>query len=164
VLNSVLVTLDPGHPSHPNATILHALVSPLLTNHPNKSLRAAHELLRSVLNPHDKLIDKKKHFANCLNAARTVNNTQLVSIALTLMCTMFFKDVVGEQAQKSVRSARALADRSGSLLWRGVGAGVQQQTALRHGNEADAERARDDMKRFVGTLPEAVRKMFVVEE
>jgi hypothetical protein len=35
---------------------------------------------------------------------------------------------------------------------------------MRHGNEADAERARDDMKRFVGTLPEAVRKMFVVEE
>jgi hypothetical protein len=117
-----------------------------------------------VLNPHDKLIDKKKHFANCLNAARAVNNTQLVSIALTLMCTMFFKDVVGEQAQKSVKSARALADRSGSLLWRSVAAGLQQQTAKRHGNEADAERARETSERLTEELPDMVKMRFMLKE
>lgn len=164
VLNSVLITLDPEHPAHRNASLLHGLISPLLINHPNKSLRAAHDLLRSMLDPHDKILDKKKHFANSLNAARAMNNTQLVAIALALMCTMFFKDVVGEQAQKSVKSARALADRSESPLWRCVAAGLQGQTAARHGNDREAEEASRSVDRFVHDLPDAVRQKFGLEK
>ncbi|KIV98980.1 uncharacterized protein PV09_09306 [Verruconis gallopava] len=161
-LNSVLIMLDPTNSAHSEAARLHEFVSSSLINHPNKSLRAAHDLLRSVLNPQGKLIDKKKHFASCLNAARAVNNTQLVSIALSLMCTMFFKDVVGEQAQKSVRSARALADRSGSMLWKGVAAGLQEQTALRHGSDDDAANARKDRDVFIDALPDAVKSRFAL--
>jgi hypothetical protein len=164
ILNSILIAVDGSHPFHANAILLHELVSPLLTSHPNKSLRAAHDLLRSVLNPHDKLIEKKKHFANCINAARAVNNTQLVSIALSLMCTMFFKDVVGEQAQKSVRSARALADRSGSSLWRSVAAGLQKQTAVRHGNEEEAVKAEEDVETLIEAFPNEVKAQFVAEQ
>jgi hypothetical protein len=159
-LNSVLITINPTHPQHELATELHQAVLPFIINRPNKSLRAAHDLLRSVLYPQDKLIDKKKHFHNCLAAARTVNNTQLVSIALTFMCTMFFKNVIGEQAQKSVSSARALADRSKSNLWRSVAAGLQEQTALRHGNEGDALTAGRDGERLMDSLPKAVKAQF----
>lgn len=159
-LNSILITINPMHPQHGLASELHQVVLPFIMNHPNKSFRAAHDLLRSVLYPQDKLIDKKKHFHNCLAAARTVNNTQLVSIALTLMCTMFFNNVVGEQAQKSVSSARALADRSKSNLWRGVAAGLQEQTALRHGNEKDALMAGRDGERLMDSLPAAVKARF----
>lgn len=163
-LNTVLITIDPNHLEHGVATTLHEAVLPHVANHPNKSLRAAHDLLRSVLNPQDKLIDKKKHFQNCLSAARTVNNTQLVSIALSLMCTMFFKNVVGEQAQKSVSSARALADRSRSALWKSVSTGLQEEIALRHGNEAEASNAAMENQRLIDTLPDAVKGQFAFEQ
>jgi len=161
-LNSVLITIDPHHPEHMKTAALHQSMSPFIVNHTNKSLRAAHDLLRSILNPQDKLIDKKKHFHNCLTAARAVNNTQLVSIALSLMCTMFFTNVVGEQARKSVSSARALADRSKSTLWRSVAAGLQEQTCLRHGNEAEAMAAASDGEQLVTALPDAVKANFDV--
>jgi len=162
-LNTVLILIDPLQANHEAAAAVHHSALAYVINHPNKSLRAAYDLLRSVLNPQDKLIDKKKHFHNCLSAARTVNNTQLVSIALSLMCTMFFKNVVGEQAQKSVTSARALADRSKSDLWRSVAAGLQESSALRHGNEVDAKTAARECERLVDALPKPIRSDFLLD-
>ena len=86
----------------------------------------------------------------------------LVAIALNLMCTMFFKDVVGAQAQKSVSSARALADRSKSALWSSVAAGLQEQTALRHGNEGSARNFREDGDKLIVKLPQAVKRKFML--
>jgi hypothetical protein len=76
---------------------------------------------------------------------------------------MFFTNVIGEQAQKSVNSTRALADRSRSTLWRGVAAGLQQRTASRHGKEQDSLQAALDVEDFVDGLPPGVKMSFVVE-
>lgn len=164
VLNQVLITIDPSHPQHLLAISQHANVTPMLEAHPNKSLRAAHDLLRAVLNPSDKVTDSKRHLQNCLKAARDINNAQLVSISLSLMCTMFFKDQVGEQAKSAVKSARTLANRSKSKLWSAVTAGLQEGTAMVHGDVATADMAKADLQRLVETLPEGIKQELEVDE
>jgi hypothetical protein len=162
-LNAILILAGSSGIAENNAVVLHKVAEPFISSHSNRSLRAAHELLQSVLHPQGKMIDKKKHFQNCLAAARTVNNTQLISIALSLMCTVFFTNVIGEQAQKSVNSTRALADRSRNLLWRSVAAGLQEHTALRHSKEQAASFAAREVEEMTAVLPSAVKANFLVD-
>lgn len=160
VLNSIMIILPSSHPQHHTVQALHASVTNIVKQHPNKEILAAYELLHTVIHTDAKGIDQKKHLMACIGAARTTANHQLTCISISLMSSMFFKDVVGDQAQKSVRSARALADKAQSNLWRSVTSGLIEKTASRHGNMQEAQKAGADAEYFVSVLPEEVKKRF----
>jgi hypothetical protein len=161
--NSLLIIRDPSHPLHSTAAQTVAALLPLTHNHPNRSIVAAMHLIKSVVAPSGILIDRKKSVQDALNNGRTANNNQIIAVTMSVMSSLFFKDIMGDQAQKSVQAARALAARANSELWGAVAYGAMATMATKQGNYKEAEQAKERIQATVSKLPELVREALVVQ-
>jgi hypothetical protein len=155
--NALLIIRDPSHPLHRTAAPTVAALLPLTQNHPNRSIVAAMHLIRSVVAPSGILIDRKRSVQDALNNGRTANNYQIVAVTMSVMSSLFFKDIMGKQAQQSVQAARALAVRANSELWCSVAYGAMAAMAIKQENRQDAEAAQERVQVTVAKLPEKIK-------
>lgn len=77
---------------------------------------------------------------------------------MNFMTAMFFKDIVGEQAEKSARAGRQLAKRGGNKMWVCVSDGMLAETLEREGKREDAVAARREGEGLVSDLPAELRE------
>ncbi|KAF2836898.1 hypothetical protein M501DRAFT_996019 [Patellaria atrata CBS 101060] len=157
-LNSLFILRDPAHPQHYLSQILLVRLEPLCASHTNKSISSAFHLVRAVSNPTDPIIKKKQSLNIALHTAKTVGNTQLLAISMAFMTSMFFTNIVGEQAEKSASAARQLAIKGASGLWTAVADAMFADTLQRCGKVADAVFAREEMMRVGESLPPLLRE------
>lgn len=162
--NTLLIIREPSHPLFSTAAATVAALLPLTHGHPNRSIVAAMHLIKSVVAPSGMLIDRKKSVQDALNNGRMANNNQIIAVTMSVMSSLFFKDIMGDQAQKSVQAARALAIRANSELWGAVAYGAMATMATRQGNYKEAEVAKERVQVTVAKLPEKVRDVLVVQQ
>jgi hypothetical protein len=154
-LNLLLLLRSPDQPSNSEAQrVLTELTTLIPSSHPNSALQAALSLLSVITNPRDPIIKKKTALQTALNTSRAINNAQLLALTMTCMVSMFFTNIVGEQARKSKRTAKALAQRAGDPLWISVAAGMAQGE--------DGEQSTSEIDMNVSKLPEKVRERFAI--
>ncbi|KAF2432223.1 hypothetical protein EJ08DRAFT_695676 [Tothia fuscella] len=162
-LNTLLIIHPHNHPSHYISGPTLTALEPLTIDHPNKSISSAMHLVKSILNPDDFITSRKQSLQTALNCARAVNNSQLLAVSMSVMTDMFFKGVVGDQAQKSTKTARVLAQRAGNGLWGAVAGGMMADTLEDLGSGEQAERVRGEVYAAVEKLPEGVRNTLLRE-
>jgi hypothetical protein len=181
-LNTLLIIRSPTHPSHHLAGPMLAALEPLALNHPNKSLQSATYLLKTLFEDPatSKIIKQKQSLQQALSLARKVSNQQLLTLSMNLMTSLFFKDIVGDQATKSFHAGWVLAKRceaSGTSassggesadgkggLWTAVAGSMWAETLEKQGAGGKAEELRKEARDILERLPDGVRERFVVEE
>lgn len=162
-LNTLLIIRDPSHPQHHRAETLLAALEPLCLAHPNKAIEAGLHLVKATATPSrpgetPSIIKTKQHIHTALKVAKSVANQQLLAISMNFMTAMFFKDIVGEQAEKSAKAGRQLAKRAGSALWTCVADGMLADTLTKHGKAQEAAAAVGEARELAGQLPETLRE------
>ena len=130
-------------------------LEPFCLNHPNKSIHSAFYLMRAVAPRTDAstIVKVKQHLQLALQDAKAASNDQLLAISLNLMTALFFKNIVGEQAEKSARTGQAVARRGKSQLWTTVANGMLADTLSRCGKAEEAAKVRGEAERGVAALP-----------
>lgn len=155
-LNTLLFIRSPRHHQHKLYADLLAQLEPLCLQHPNKSIHSAFYLMRAISPRTDatNIVKVKQHLQQALQDAKVVANQQLLTISLNFMTALFFKDIVGEQAEKSARTGLFLARKGNSQLWTCVANGMLANTLERCGKGEEAASVRHDAERAVPSLPE----------
>ncbi|KAG0648326.1 hypothetical protein D0Z07_5190 [Hyphodiscus hymeniophilus] len=118
------------------------------TRHSNRDIRTAFYLVLATVkvNPPAPLWKIKKDLGNALSGAQATANTQFLCITLNVMCSKFFANVVGDQAEKSAMAAAVQAKKSGNTLWRSVAEGMLAQYFDVNGKKEEAARAFEQAK------------------
>jgi hypothetical protein len=162
-LNTLLIIHSRTHPSYYLAEPILTALEPLTINHPNQAIVSAMHLLKSIINLSQTMTSQKQSLQSALNCARAIKNSQLLAVSMNVMTSMFFRDIVGSQAQQSTNTARVLAGRARSGLWGAVAAGMTADTLEALGNAEGANNARADAERAVEALPPAVKRTLLQE-
>lgn len=158
-LNIILILHPPSHPLHLTLPTLLSSLHPYLTRiQSTKPLLAAYNLiLATTPNPEPPTIPRtKQHLQTALQAAKSASNIQLQCITLNFMSFKFFKGLVGEQAEKSVRASENLARKGMDGLWRSVSAGSVGEMLEMAGRMEEAGRVRDTGREIARSLPDSV--------
>ncbi|KAL8693654.1 MAG: hypothetical protein Q9218_001564 [Villophora microphyllina] len=160
VLNSILIVRAPSHHSH---ALLPSLMSSLEAYLPriknSKTLSSAYNIiLATPLDPPPTIVKTKQYLQHALQAAKSVNNNQLICITLNFMSYKFFRGVVGEQAEKSARASENLARKGMDGLWKSVSAGLLADTLEMAGKGQEAESMREMGRDIAMGLPAGVVK------
>lgn len=157
-LNTLLIIRDSAHPQHHQADTLLLKLEPLCLSHPNKAMEAGLYLVKATSTPSfhgeaPSIIKTKQYIHTALKVAKSVANQQLLAISMSFMTAMFFKDIVGEQAEKSAKAARHLARGAGSALWTCVTDGMLADTLAKHGKREEAAAALGEARELAAQLP-----------
>ena len=109
-------------------------------HHPNKDIQTAFKLILATVNvnPPAPLWKIKRDLGAALSGAQVTANTQFLCITLNVMCSKFFANVVGDQAEKSAMAAAVQAKKSGNMLWRSVAEGMVAQCFDINGKKGEA--------------------------
>ncbi|PQE16549.1 cohesin loading factor protein [Rutstroemia sp. NJR-2017a BBW] len=119
-LNSLLILQDPQWQDP---------LEPYCSDHPNKDIQTAFSLIRATTKTSSAAMihETKNHLAMALNRAKATANTQFLCLVLSIMCSKFFNNCVGDQAEKSALAARRHAELSKNKLWMSVSGGLLAQ-------------------------------------
>ena len=120
-----ILQLDDRRNNDTNSALIHAL-EPLCSSHPSQEIRTAYHLILAIIrtNPEAQLFETKRNLRAALNGAQATGNQLFICITLNVMCSRFFTDVVGPQAEKSAQAAAATASKTGNPLWKSVAEGA----------------------------------------
>lgn len=156
-------------------TILAAL-EPIALDHHHKSIISATWFVKTLVDNEETktIMGRKQVLQHSLQAARKMGNQQLLARCMALMNIFFFRNIVGEQAHKSMRTGFVLAQRNegeahdeggytGGGLWTAVAGNMYADLLERQGALKDAEKLRDETEAVVEALPEKVKRRFVEE-
>lgn len=99
---------------------------PFCENHASKDIQTAFNLVLATVatNPPAQLFQVKNYLRSALQGATVTANTQFLCITLNVMCSRFFSNVIGDQAEKSAMAASTQASNSGNVLWKSVADGM----------------------------------------
>jgi len=149
-LNTLWVLQDTERKDPSNNTTLIARLEPFCGNHPNKDIQTAFNLIVATVetNPPAQLFKIKNYLRLALEGAQYAANTQFLCITLNVMCSKFFSNVVGAQAEKSAMAASVQAKKSGNVLWRSVADGMLAQCYEVNGKKSEAESTLDKAQRL----------------
>ncbi|KAF2206992.1 hypothetical protein CERZMDRAFT_71875 [Cercospora zeae-maydis SCOH1-5] len=106
------------------------------------------------------IIDTKSILQRSVKAAQGVGNDQLLMCVMNIMTDAWFKNIVGQQAVSSGKSARGLAGKNNNKLWRAVGTRMYADTLELSGQLGQAEEMRQDAQRLMASLPPNLRDAF----
>ncbi|KAH7393451.1 cohesin loading factor-domain-containing protein [Cadophora sp. MPI-SDFR-AT-0126] len=128
-LNSLWILQDGPRQDTDRNTVLIEKLKPLCENNSNQDIRTAFNLVVATVptNPPAHMYDVKGYLRAALQGAGVTANTQFLCITLNVMCSRFFSNVVGDQAEKSAMAASTQAANSGNVLWRSVADGMLAQ-------------------------------------
>lgn len=156
-INTALILRDPTHPSHSNLPSVMSTIESFCKNSPNKYIQAAYYLACATVQPGSN-IQTKQCLQQALQSATAINNSQITCMTLTFMSWKYFRGVVGEQAEKSARAARAMATKANDRLWVSVSDEMLAETLDRQGKEGEASGIRDEGYRVMMGLPSALMR------
>jgi Cohesin loading factor len=168
-LNSILIIRSPSHPSHFMASPLLVALESQTLHHRNKGLAAATYFLKSFMSSDtsisgpkaDSILHRKQNLQQALTTSRSVQNSQIMAMAMNFMNTMFFHGIVGPQANKSLQTGYVLSKRLGNPLWQSVASGLWIETVEKEGGkEQQLKQLRDETTRTLAMLPERVQDAF----
>lgn len=156
-INTALIVRDPSHPSHSSLPSVMSTIESFCKSSPNKYIQAAYYLARATVQPGSN-IQTKQCLQQALQSATAINNSQITCMTLTFMSWKYFRGVVGEQAEKSARAARAMATKANDRLWVSVSDEMLAETLERQGKEGEAMGVRDEGQRVMMGLPSALKR------
>ncbi|KAB8300099.1 hypothetical protein EYC80_000331 [Monilinia laxa] len=128
-LNVLLILQDENwQDPHENFTLISKL-EPYCVNHPTKDIQTAFSLIRATVRTSTSAMihETKNHLSAALGKAKASNNTQFLCLVLNIMCSKFFNNCLGEQAEKSALAALKQANHSKNKLWVSVAEGLLAQ-------------------------------------
>lgn len=139
-LNALWILQIPSHQNTANNAATLAMLEPICDKHPNLDIQTAFRLVQATvpINPPNPLFSIKNFLGNALGGAKKTQNNQFICIILNVMCSRFFSNVVGDQAEKSAMAGVYQAQRSGSLLWRSVADGMMAKCYDVQGKKTEA--------------------------
>jgi hypothetical protein len=116
-------------------------LEPFCANNPNKDIQTAFNLIVATvnMNPPTPLIKIKSYLRAALSGATSTGNTQFLCMTLSVMCSKFFNNIVGDQAEKSAKAAVVQAEKSGNVLWKSVADGMLAQCFEVQGKKKEAQ-------------------------
>lgn len=133
-------------------------LGPYCESSSNKALVSAYHVLRALdPDPSMTIIRMKQCLQAALHPAQAVKNCRILAIIMNTMTERFFDGIVGKQAINSATAGRQLARRSQDPLWITVGDGLYRDTMKRNGDPAGAVQAEQQVRTFMGKLPDDVR-------
>ncbi|KAK1655512.1 cohesin loading factor [Colletotrichum phormii] len=143
-LNRIWILQDSSYRDEMTSTELLDQLRPMCMEHQDSDIRTAFNLVQATAQtmPPPSMHQIKTSITNSLNGSRVTGNTHCLAIALSIMRSRLFDNVVGEQALKSARAASTQAKRSGNLLWMSVADGMLADSFEVQALFADAEAAR----------------------
>ncbi|RDL35012.1 Uncharacterized protein BP5553_06943 [Venustampulla echinocandica] len=149
-LNILWILQDPKRQNPAMNTSLIAQLEPFCAKHPNTDIQTAFNLVKATVNtiPPPQLFTIKKYLGAALSGAQTTFNTQFLCITLNVMCSRFFSNVVGDQAEKSAKAASVQAQKSGSALWRSVADGMLARCYEVQGKESEAQASMEQARKL----------------
>lgn len=156
-LNTVLIIREPGHPSHQHLANILSALEPFCSNSPNKYIQAAYFLVCATVQT-DSTIQTKHHLQLALQSATAISNSQITCMTLTFMSWKYFRGVVGEQAEKSARAGRVMANRANDRLWASVTDEMLADTLERQGKGDEARAVREEGQRLIMDLPPGLKR------
>lgn len=140
-LNTLWILQDKPRLDPDRNMVLMERLEPYCANHPNQEIRAAFNLVVATVetNPPSQLFKVKSYLRAALDCAQATANTQFLAITLSVMCSRFFNNVVGAQAEKSARAASVQASKSGNVLWMSVADGMLARCYEVQGKKQEAQ-------------------------
>lgn len=131
------------NPTH-NLALVESLEQ-ICVHHPNRDIETAFNLIAATVhtNPPTESIKVKAYLRSALQGAQATGNTQFLCITLNVMCSRFFSNVVGDQAEKSAKAASVQAGKSGNVLWMSVADGMLAQCYETQGKMMEAQITRE---------------------
>lgn len=157
-LNSILILRDPAHPSHSHLPDIVSNVELFCKGSPNKYIQAAYFLVSATIQT-ESTIQTKQFLQQALQSATAISNNQITCMTLTFMSWKYFRGVVGEQAEKSSRAARAMAKKANDRLWVSVTDEMMAETLEKQGKTDEAMSVRDEGQRVTTGLPSMLKRV-----
>lgn len=156
-LNSVLIIRDPAHPSHSILSNILSTIESFCKGNPDRYIQAAYYLVSATIQT-ESTIQTKQFLQQALQSATAISNNQITCMTLTFMSWKYFRGVVGEQAEKSSRAARAMAKKANDRLWVSVTDEMMAETLERQGKGEEAMNVREEGHRVTMGLPSALKR------
>lgn len=128
-LNVLLILQDESWQNpYENFTLISKL-EPYCVNHPTKDIQTAFSLIRATVRTSSSAMihETKNHLSAALGKAKASHNTQFLCLVLNIMCSKFFNNCLGDQAEKSALAALKQANHSKNKLWISVAEGLLAQ-------------------------------------
>lgn len=149
-LNILWILQDPKRQNPETNTSLIAKLEPFCAKHHNTDIQTAYNLVKATVNtiPPPQLFTIKKYLGAALSGAQTTFNAQFLCITLNVMCSRFFSNVVGDQAEKSAKAASMHAQKSGSALWRSVADGMLARCYEVQGKKSEAQASMEQARKL----------------
>jgi hypothetical protein len=140
-LNTLWIVQDKPRLNPDQNMVLMERLEPFCANHPNQDIRTAFNLIMATVetNPPSQLFKVKSYLRLALDCAQATANTQFLAITLSVMCSRFFNNVVGAQAEKSARAASVQATKCGNVLWMSVADGMLARCYEVQGKKEEAK-------------------------
>ncbi|KAI9646602.1 hypothetical protein NHQ30_004597 [Ciborinia camelliae] len=128
-LNVLLILQDENWQDPIENFTLISKLEPYCVNHPTKDIQTAFSLIRATVRTSSSAMihETKNHLSAALAKAKASHNTQFLCLVLNIMCSKFFNNCLGEQAEKSALAALKQANHSKNKLWVSVAQGLLAQ-------------------------------------
>ncbi|APA07940.1 hypothetical protein SS1G_00438 [Sclerotinia sclerotiorum 1980 UF-70] len=128
-----------------NVTLISKL-EPYCVNHPTKDIQTAFSIIRATVKTSNSAMihETKNHLSAALAKAKASHNTQFLCLVLNVMCSKFFNNCLGEQAEKSALAALKQANHSKNKLWISVAEGLLAQFYDISGKRVEAQATFED--------------------
>lgn len=156
-LNIILIIHDPNHPSHSDLPNVLTTVESFCKSNPSKYVQAAYYLICALVQ-RESTLQTKQFLQHALQSATAIGNSQITCMTLTFMSWKYFRGVVGEQAEKSARAARAMGKRANDRLWVSVTDTMLAETLERQGKVEEAKVVSEEGQRVTRGLPPALKR------
>lgn len=139
-LNCLWILQEPQRRDIPNNIETISKLKDLCNNNPNQDIQVAFHLAAATVRTGmpQKTIDIKSHLSVALKYAQLRSNAQFICISLAIMCSSFFTNVIGDQAEKSAMAASVQAQKAGNELWKSVADGMLANCYQINGKRAEA--------------------------
>ena len=159
-LNTILIIRSPSHPQNHLVPSLVSALEPLCLQNQNHQICSAYHLVAATTSS-DTILLTKQSLQSALQASKQTENKHLMCVVLNLMSWIFFRGVVGEQAERSALASQNLAQQCLNGLWMSVSAGLLGDTLEVAGRTDEAERARQSGLKTSGSLPQTLQELML---
>lgn len=158
-LNTIMI-LRPRREYQAEITKLIETVEPLCMSHTNASFKSAFHIIRASSVDNLPILKMKNFLSLAANIAKRQSNSQMLCIAINLMTSTFFVDIMGEKAEMSAGAGKKLAERTKSPLWHAVAAQMQANTLNFGGKRDAANTVGAEAQQAMQLVPEGVKEKF----
>ncbi|KEQ99201.1 hypothetical protein AUEXF2481DRAFT_2008 [Aureobasidium subglaciale EXF-2481] len=161
-LNMILI-LRPRRELREQVNHLMDIVEPLCLKHANENYKVALYIVRASSTSALPILKMKNYLSMSASIAKKQQNIQMLCMAINLMTTNFFENIMGEKAEMSAGAGKKLADRTQSPLWQAVSSQMLSNTYSFGGKRAEAVEAGAEAQKWMQVLPESVQDKFEVK-